>query len=212
MANYDNWFGAPGYPVPPEVGPGNQPQNWQSWGRIEPAAMENADLRALYFANELLPWLNPFSQAFIINEYLRPNRRAMEDAGLTTAAGAVDNYYGGAPTALSTNAFYDQLGQTADVVRSAANALMHRSAGYGTPEADWLHNVGRQLADVTPEGDFWTYEQVRNANDVLDTIFRNIPEGAGAFGNILQAMVLPKRREVQMFSTPGATARSSWFS
>ncbi len=132
------------------------------WGDIAAPALEETPegmaLRSLYYANALLPYLNPYSRAVLTNRIFAWEQ-ALKDfpqTGATkgaTLGGVIPGYVSSVPRAVSSQGFYRHAGTTAEALEAAMRA------GW------YLHDFARQgimlsLTDATIGAVAVTYDLV----------------------------------------------------
>lgn len=195
------------------------------WGDIAAPALEETPegmaLRSLYYANALLPYLNPYSRAVLTNRIFAWEQ-ALKDfpqTGATkgaTLGGVIPGYVSSVPRAVSSQGFYRHAGTTAEALEAAMRALQGEMTDDGEDrvpfETNWLLDVARQAGQVAPKaGESWTYGQVQDYNDFLATLGQNAPDDMWA--QLAQDMFVPLRRKVPTtWSNAPYRASSNWFS
>lgn len=226
MANYqrrffgeDPWFRS-SYQQPGYIG-----ADAPMWGEIAGPALEESDegmaLRSLYYANALLPYLNPYSRAVLTNRIISWEQalKDLPQTGATqgaTLGGVIPGYRSEVPRAVSSQGYYQQAGTTAEALEAAMLALQGEMTGGDEDrvpfETRYLMDVARQARQVTPKaGESWTYGQVQDYNDWLATLGQNAPNEIWA--QLVRDMFVPARRAVPTtWTNVPYRAPSNWFS
>lgn len=209
------WFGTD-YTYDPDYGNAPAtPKNWSAWGALPAAGLGQDEtsqyVRQLWIANELLPWMNPYSQAQWLNT-IRGQRGNLEELGV--APSGIGNYKSDAVLPLTVNAYYQQLGPSADALRSLTNMMLQgNDYGYRSNETDYLFTAARMLANAVPKpGERWTVAHRRAVDAALNAI-NELPAPSEEWAGLLGSIVSPTRRQVDTgwFRPPSMGVRS-WFS
>ena len=223
MPTYDRrFFGETPWFTSSYQSPGYIGADSPSWGKIAAPALEETELgqnlRSLYIANAMLPFLNPYSRNLFINRIVgaQPALKDLPQTGATQGATLepVVSGYRSAPTVpISSMQWYRSLGPAAEALGAAAGVLSDDDAGYDTPESRWLGDVAQQLQAVSPKADeSWTYQQVQDVNGMLQGIAQGAPSDTWA--QLVQDMFAPQNsvRQVPVGWYRGQTSSGNWFS
>lgn len=209
----DPWFTS-SYQIPGSIG-----ADAPMWGDIAAPALEETaegrNLRSLYIAAALLPFLNPYSRALFTNRIIG-QQAALEDLPQTgagagaTLGGVVSGYRSSPALPITPMQAYRSFGPSAEALYAAANVLGNEDEGYGTSEAAWLADVAQQMQAVSPKaGQSWSYRQVQDVNGLLENIKQGAPDPTWA--NLVEDMFNPSVRDVPVNWYRGQTAGGNWF-